>query len=90
MIKRKPYFVYILRCRDKTFYTGITTNLKRRVKEHNTGKGAKYTAIRAPSRCIYWEPSKNRSTATIREREIKRYPRKKKQKLVRSKWKLNV
>ncbi|MBU0952667.1 MAG: GIY-YIG nuclease family protein [Elusimicrobia bacterium] len=88
MNKKKPYFVYILRCCDKTFYTGITTGLKRRIKEHNTGKGAKYTAIRAPVKCIYWETSKNRSTATIREREIKRYPRTKKWKLVRSRWKI--
>ena len=48
------YFVYILECADHTFYTGITTNLDRRIKEHNTSKvGAKYTKVRRPVKLIY-------------------------------------
>lgn len=70
------YFVYILRCVDQTFYTGITTNLDRRIKEHNTSKlGAKYTKVRRPVKLIYSKQFNNRSEASIEEARIKKLSR---------------
>ena len=63
--------VYILRCADGTFYTGITTDTDKRITAHNAGKGAKYTAARRPVVLAYCEASENRSTATKREMAIK-------------------
>ena len=70
------YFVYILRCSDQTFYTGITTNLDRRIKEHNSSKlGSKYTKARRPVKLIYSKNFKNRSEASIEEARIKKLSR---------------
>ena len=70
------YFVYILECSDYTFYTGITTNLDRRVKEHNSSKlGAKYTKARRPVKLIYSKEFNNRSEASIEESRIKKLSR---------------
>lgn len=67
------YFVYILKCADDTLYTGITTELERRIKEHNSSdKGAKYTRVRRPVRLVYSEKYPNRSAASKREYEIKK------------------
>lgn len=74
----KPWFVYIIRCRDGTLYTGVTTDLKRRLKEHNGGKGARYTRSRLPVKLLYAEPCGNRSLALVREYEIKSLPKNKK------------
>lgn len=70
------YFVYILECSDSTFYTGITTNLDRRIKEHNSSKlGAKYTKVRRPVKLIYSKEFENRSEASIEESRIKKLSR---------------
>lgn len=69
------WIVYILKCKDGSLYTGITTNLERRVKEHETGKGARYTKGRAPLIVVYKEMCKDRSEASKRELEIKALPR---------------
>ncbi len=70
------YFVYILQCSDNTFYTGITTNLERRIKEHNTSKiGAKYTKVRRPVKLIYSKEFNNRSEASVEEARIKKLTR---------------
>lgn len=75
-------------CRDKTLYTGITNDLERRLKQHNySAQGAKYTSARRPVRCVYKEIQPNISLAMKREIEIKRFPKKKKLALIRSKWK---
>ena len=67
------YYVYILRCADDTLYTGIATDLDRRVEEHNSsGKGAKYTRIRRPSILVYSEEHPDRSSASKREYLIKK------------------
>ncbi len=72
------YCVYILRCADKTLYTGITTDLKRRVKEHNGGKlGARYTSSRWPVKVVYSKKFKNRSLASKVEAKIKKLTREK-------------
>jgi len=77
------WFVYIVRCSDNTFYTGITTNLFKRVFEHNnTKKGAKYTSTRRPVELQYYEKVVSRSAAMKREHEIKKLSREKKKELV--------
>lgn len=67
------WHVYILRCADGTLYTGITTDLSRRVDEHNNGKaGARYTRSRRPVAVAYSEPAASRSEASRREYAIKK------------------
>lgn len=67
-----PWLVYIVCCRDGTLYTGITTDLVRRLAAHNTGKGgARYTRTRRPVALVYSEPAASRSEATRREGRIK-------------------
>lgn len=77
------YQVYILRCSDGTFYTGITTQLERRVSEHNKGIASKYTRSRIPVELVYWEKAQDRSKATKRELEIKKWSREKKNSLIK-------
>ena len=80
------YHVYILKCSDKTFYTGITNDLKRRLKEHNSSNlGAKYTKGRRPVRLVYSVKKKNRSYASKEERRIKELSRIEKINLIKSK-----
>ena len=68
--------VYIVECSDTTLYTGWTTNMEKRLQEHNEGKnGAKYTRSRRPVKLVYQEPCSTRSDALKREREIKRMSR---------------
>lgn len=70
------YYVYILECNDKTLYTGITKDLKRRVREHNeSSKGAKYTRVRRPVILLYSEECEDRSSAAKREYAIKKLSR---------------
>jgi len=79
------YFVYILECSDGTLYTGITTDLDRRLHEHNhTTKGAKYTRTRRPVKFVYHEIYENRSEASKRELLIKKMKRQEKIYLVES------
>jgi len=79
------WFVYIVKCRDETYYTGICVDLKRRVSEHNQGKYKRaYTKGRVPVILVYWETSKNRSDASKREIEIKGWSRLKKERLIGS------
>jgi putative endonuclease len=80
------YFLYILQCSDNTFYTGITTNLDRRTKEHNQSKlGAKYTKVRRPVKLVYSKEFINRSTALIEEFKIKSLSRAQKIVLIKNK-----
>jgi len=66
------YYVYMLECADGTLYTGITTDLERRLEEHNgSEKGAKYTRARRPVTLVYSEKYPDRSSASKREYEIK-------------------
>ncbi len=77
--------VYIVECSDGTYYTGITTNTKRRLLEHNFSfKSAKYTRSRRPVKLVYEEESQNRSAASKREYEIKKMKRKQKTILIKS------
>lgn len=65
------YFVYILKCKDNSLYTGYTTDPKRRLKEHNLGKGAKYTRSRKPVKMVYLEKLNTLNEALKREYKIK-------------------
>lgn len=77
------YFVYILHCSDDTFYTGITTNLEKRLYEHNhLSTGAKYTRSRRPVQIVYSESCQDRSNALKREIEIKKFSRAEKYALI--------
>ncbi|PHR91366.1 MAG: endonuclease [Robiginitomaculum sp.] len=63
--------IYILRCADNSLYTGITNDLPRRIRQHESGKGAKYTKSRGPLVLVYEERAENRSEASKREAAIK-------------------
>jgi putative endonuclease len=80
------YYLYILKCADKTLYTGITVDLKRRLKEHNFSKlGAKYTKPRRPVKVVYSKKFRTRSVASKEEFRIKSLSRNKKIKLIKTK-----
>ena len=76
------WVVYLLACKDKTLYTGITTDLEARVCAHNSGKGAKYTRGRTPVRVVWFEEVESQSAALKRECEIKKLSRSGKQNLI--------
>lgn len=65
------YFVYVLLCHGNTYYTGITTNVEKRLLIHQSGKGAKYTRSHPPIRVVYNEEHQDRSAAQRREHQIK-------------------
>ncbi|MFB6119781.1 MAG: GIY-YIG nuclease family protein [Halobacteriaceae archaeon] len=65
------HWVYVLECADGTFYTGYTTDVERRVAEHDAGEGAKYTRGRTPVELVYTEECESRSAALSREYELK-------------------
>ena len=79
----KTWSVYILRCGDGTFYTGITNDIGKRIESHSSGHGSKYTRSRLPVELVYQEQANNRSEATRRELEIKGLSRKDKMKIIR-------
>jgi len=79
---RKPrWWVYVLRCADNTLYTGVTTDIARRVKQHNAGTASKYTRARGPVELMYHEAAKGHGPALSREAAIKKLPRVEKLKL---------
>ena len=75
-------FVYVLECADGSFYAGYTTDVERRVAEHNAGEGAKYTRGRTPVELVHTEGFESRSAAMKREHEIKTLSRGEKERLV--------
>ena len=83
-IMESEHYVYILRCRDGSLYTGWTTDLAKRVKAHNDGRGAKYTKSRRPVRLAYFECFDEKIPAQKREREIKKLSKAQKESLVLS------
>ena len=82
MRKKTRAFVYILRCADGTLYTGYTIDLERRIQQHQSGRGARYTRTRIPVELVYSKSFRTRRAAMQREVEIKRYSRPRKMKLV--------
>ncbi|MDO8495134.1 MAG: GIY-YIG nuclease family protein [bacterium] len=77
------YFVYLILCQDDTIYTGITTNVVRRVKEHRVGEGSRYMRAKKFKKLLYTEKFPTRSAASKREAEIKSWDKKDKLKLVK-------
>jgi putative endonuclease len=82
--REEKWFLYILKCCNDTFYTGITNDLARRFKMHQEGKAAKYTRTRRPVELLYQETCGSRSLALIRECEVKGWPRSKKEALIKN------
>jgi putative endonuclease len=76
------HYVYVLECADGTYYTGYTTDVERRVAEHDAGDGAKYTRGRTPVSLVHVESYDSRSVAMSREHEVKSYSRARKERLV--------
>ncbi len=74
--------VYIVRCADGTYYTGWTTDLERRLIQHNAGRGGAYTRLRRPVTLVYREEVADRAAALRRERMIKCYDRPAKERLI--------
>ena len=72
--KESSWCVYILKCSDNTYYTGITNNIKRRIQQHKINKGAKYTKGRGPFSLVYQDKCKDRSEASRKEYLIKKLP----------------
>ncbi|MFX0208021.1 MAG: GIY-YIG nuclease family protein [Candidatus Hodarchaeota archaeon] len=79
---QKQYFTYILQCRDGSYYTGHTTNIERRMQEHNSGIGGRYTRSRLPVKLVLTERHQTRKEAIKRELEIKKLSRRDKRKLI--------
>jgi putative endonuclease len=88
-VTKTKHYIYILKCRDGSFYTGYAVNVSRRVEEHNgQGKaGARYTRARRPVELVYTEIYKTRSDAQKREAQIKKLSRKEKEILIHRKGK---
>ena len=80
-----PWFLYVVKCQDTSLYTGITTDIPRRLKEHNSKKGAFYTKNKIPVELVYQEKMANQSEARKREAQIKRLARKEKLELIERK-----
>ena len=76
------YFVYIIECSDRSFYTGITNDLERRFGEHKDGAGGHYTSSKKVERIVYSEEHDNKSSALRRECQIKKWTRTKKEALI--------
>jgi len=79
------FSVYVLKCKDGSFYTGITNNLKKRLKSHENGNGSKYVRSRLPFELVYFEEVQNKSQALKRELRIKSLSREEKIRLMNSK-----
>lgn len=80
--QRPDHFVYLLRCGDETLYTGYTTDVERRVREHACGDGAKYTRGRTPLELVHVESFASQSAAMRREYALKQHTRPEKERVV--------
>lgn len=78
------WYLYILRCGDESLYTGITTDVEKRLEAHRSGRGAKYTRGRGPLALVYREECGTHSDALKRERAVKALPREAKLELIQS------
>ena len=76
------WYIYMARCADGSFYTGVARNVSNRMAQHNSGKGAKYTRGRLPAELVYVEKSVDRSSALRREYQIKRMDSTEKRRLI--------
>ena len=76
------WYVYILECKTRELYVGISKDVNERLKKHNEGRACRYTKFRRPVRLLYQESCENYQTARKRERQVKRYSRTKKLELI--------
>lgn len=76
------YYVYILRCKDGSYYTGHAKDVEKRFEMHKKGRGARYTRMHEPEKLVYMEEFESRSEAMKRERRIKTLSHNKKQQLI--------
>lgn len=76
-------YVYILKCKDNTLYTGYTNDIEKRLKAHNEGKGAKYTKGRRPCKLMYYEEYESKNEALSREHQVKKLSRLEKLNLIK-------
>lgn len=83
----KSYFVYILKCADNTYYTGVTSNLTQRIITHNQGKHkGSYTFFRRPVKLVYFAEFTDVSLAILTEKQIKKWSRAKKESLIKGEY----
>ena len=82
----KNYWVYILKCADGSYYTGVINNLERRVFEHNAGASCSYTKSRRPVKLVFSEVFGNILDAIAAEKQIKGWRRSKKEALINGDW----
>ena len=84
----KDWYVYIAVAKTKRYYTGISTDVEERIKKHNSGKGSRFAIQQGGMTLVYRSsPFPNKSEARKREAQIKRWSRKKKEKLISGEWK---
>ncbi len=83
-VRAGRYFVYIVECRDGTYYTGYTPDIENRLKLHNSGRGAKYTRDRRPVKLVWCKEYRYFKKAFLEEKRIKKLPREKKEKLIKN------
>ncbi len=76
------WYLYILQCKDGSYYIGVTINIRQRLDRHNSGKGAKYTRSKRPCELVYFEECDNEVKARSREHELKKWRRDAKERLV--------
>ncbi|MBU7594107.1 MULTISPECIES: GIY-YIG nuclease family protein [Metabacillus] len=79
MVQNEAHYFYVLECSDGSYYAGYTVNLERRIHNHNTGKGAKYTRGRTPVKLLYSEKFESKSEALKMEIKFKKFSKKRKQ-----------
>ncbi|MCV9884619.1 GIY-YIG nuclease family protein [Metabacillus halosaccharovorans] len=79
MVQNEVHYFYVLECSDGSYYAGYTVNLERRIHNHNTGKGAKYTRGRTPVKLLYSEKFESKSEALKMEIKFKKFSKKRKQ-----------
>lgn len=82
MKRKDTFYVYIVKCKNGTYYTGYTNNLENRIKQHNKGDGAKYLKGKAPVKLIYAKEYRYYKNALHAERNMKKLTRKQKERLI--------
>jgi predicted GIY-YIG superfamily endonuclease len=82
----RPFFVYMLRCRDESYYVGHTDELEKRVAEHDAGVVPGYTSERRPVELVWFAEMVTREDALLRELQLKRWTRRKKEALIAGDW----
>jgi len=81
--RKAPWTLYVAECADGSYYTGIAKDVERRIRAHNTGRGAKYTSTRGPVKLLFQEPQASYSAALRREYQVKTLPKDRKVRFVK-------